>query len=302
MNLTEDAVNRYRVSPGTRVHLADWDTKWHPPPELDALSKADQKAQADAFVAERVREVAEYQDFLWADGRWALLLIFQGMDGSGKDSTIKHVTSGMNPAGLHVRSFKEPSQEELRHDYLWRYVKEVPAKGIIGVFNRSWYEELAVVRVNPELLKARGTPEDTTVEKFWQRRYEDVNFLERHLLRNGTLVLKFFLHISLEEQRQRLLERLEDPKKQWKFSPSDLETRERWAEYMSAYEAMITNTSTDHAPWYIVPADRKWAMRALVAQTVSNAIRGLGLRYPPIDEAKRTAIRQAIKALKTGPS
>jgi PPK2 family polyphosphate:nucleotide phosphotransferase len=297
MNLTEDAVNRHRVSPGTKVRLADWDTKWKPP-ELEALNRDQMKEQSDRLVAELTQEIAEQQDILWADGRWGLLLIFQGLDGSGKDSTIKHVTSGMNPAGIHVRSFKEPSQEELRHDYLWRYVKEVPEKGIIGVFNRSYYEELVVVRVNPELLKARGTPEDTTVEKFWQRRYEDINFLEKHLVRNGTMILKFFLHISKEEQRNRLLERLEDPKKQWKWNPNDLTTRDRWADYQHAYAAAISNTSTPEAPWYIMPADRKWAMRALVARAICSAIQTLGLRYPPIDDAKGRAIDEALTRLR----
>jgi PPK2 family polyphosphate:nucleotide phosphotransferase len=295
--LTDEMVDRFRVAPGTPVKLNRWSTKWEVPAGLEDLNKEDLKREADEFVKERVRELADLQDVLWADGRYAVLLVFQGLDASGKDSTIKHVTSGMNPAGVRVVSFKEPSQEELRHNYLWRYVRALPPQGEIGVFNRSHYEEVCVVRVKPELLRARPLPAKEIDDSFWGERFQDINLLEQHLTRNGTTVLKFFLHLSREEQKKRLLQRLDDPRKQWKFSPSDIADRDKWDAYQQAYAEMLTNTSTTHAPWWIMPADRKWAMRALVAHVLWKTMRGLDLRYPPVDDEKRSLIALAIEKL-----
>jgi PPK2 family polyphosphate:nucleotide phosphotransferase len=297
MNLTDEMVERFRVPPGTRVRLDKLPTKWDVPPGLEELNKEDLKQDADQFVAERVRELADLQDVLWADARYSILLIFQGADASGKDSTIKHVTSGMNPAGIRVVSFKEPSREELRHNYLWRYVNALPEQGYIGVFNRSYYEEVGVVRVNPDLLKARPMPERPIDESFWAERSDDINSLEKQLTRNGTVVQKFFLHLSREEQKKRLLARLEDPRKHWKFSPNDLTARDRWDDYQRANEEMLSQTSTKHAPWWVMPADRKWATRALVAQAVSMEMRKLPLSYPPVDEEQGELIKQAIAKL-----
>ncbi len=300
MELAPDMVDRFRVAPGTKVRLDRWNTRWDVPEGLEDLNKEELKQQAAEFVAERVREVADYQDLLWADGRRALLVVFQGLDGAGKDSTIKHVTSGMNPAGVRVISFKEPSRDELAHHYLWRYVTALPEQGVIGIYNRSYYEEVSVVRVFPELLKDRAMVDRPIDDTFWKERYEDITFLEKHLVRNGTVILKFFLHLSKDEQKKRLLQRLQDPHKQWKFAANDLVARDRWDDYQRVYESIITNTNSKEAPWWIMPADRKWAMRALVAQAISNSIRSLDLRYPPIDDAKHELIKQAIEKLKGG--
>jgi PPK2 family polyphosphate:nucleotide phosphotransferase len=222
IDVTDEIVDRFRVAPGTKVHLNKWGTKWDVPASLDELNRDELKAQAAEFVKRRVEELAELQDAFWADGRYSLLVIFQGPDASGKDSTIKHVASGMNPAGVTVVSFKEPSREELRHNYLWRYVRALPAQGDIGIFNRSYYEEVTVVRVNPQLLRARRMPDRGIDGAFWRDRFGDINSLENQMTRNGSIVLKFFLHLSKAEQKKRLLQRLEDPRKQWKFSAADI--------------------------------------------------------------------------------
>ena len=297
IHLTDDMVERFRVAPGAKVKLDHWDTKWDVPAGLEELNRDDLKAQAAEFVRERVEELAALQDAFWADGRYSLLLIFQGADAAGKDSTIKHVTSGMNPAGVNVVSFKEPSRDELRRNYIWRYVQALPEQGDVCVFNRSYYEETTVVRVNPELLRARKMPERAIDEAFWHERFEDINAVERQITRNGTIVLKFFLHLSKGEQKKRLLQRLKDPRKQWKFAASDIAARDQWDDYQRAYEAMFTNTSTAHAPWWIMPADRKWAMRALVAHVIWKTMKSLDLRYPPIDDEKRKVIELAIEKL-----
>jgi PPK2 family polyphosphate:nucleotide phosphotransferase len=297
MHLTDEMVDRFRVASGGKVRLDRWETKWDVPAGLEELNRDDLKAQAAEFVKERAEALADFQDKFWADGRYSLLLIFQGTDAAGKDSTIKHVTSGMNPAGVNVVSFKEPTPAELRRNYVWRYVQALPEQGDIGVFNRSYYEETTVVRVNPELLRDRRMPERPIDEAFWQERFDDINALERQISRNGTIVLKFFLHLSKDEQKKRLLQRLKDPRKQWKFAGSDIAARDHWDDYQRAYEAMLTNTSTAHAPWWIMPADRKWAMRALVAHVIWKAMKGLDLRYPPVDDEKRKVIALAIEKL-----
>ena len=297
LKLTDDMVDHFRVPPDAKVRLDRWDTKWDVPAGLEELNRDDLKAQAAEFVRERVEQLAALQDQFWADGRYSLLLIFQGLDASGKDSTIKHVTSGMNPSGVTVISFKEPSRDELRRNYLWRYIQALPEQGDIGVFNRSYYEEATVVRVNPELLRARRMPERPVSEAFWQERFDDINALERQMTHNGTVVLKFFLHLSKGEQKKRLLQRLQDPRKQWKFAPGDIAARDQGEDYQRAYEAILTNTSTSHAPWWIMPADRKWATRALVAHVVWETMNGLDLRYPPVDDEKRKVIELAVTKL-----
>jgi PPK2 family polyphosphate:nucleotide phosphotransferase len=298
MPFSPKMVERFRVPPGTKVRLKDWPTKWDVPRDLEDLNKDDLKAYAAEFVHEKVLEVANCQDLLWADGRRTVLIIFQGMDAAGKDSTIKHVTSGMNPAGLRVVSFKQPTTEELKHHYLWRYVRNFPELGTIGIFNRSHYEEVGIVRVYPQLLRSSAVWEHDVDEDFWLQRYADITHMESQLARNGTAVVKFFLHISRDEQGKRLLQRLEDPSKHWKFDMSDVRERARWDDYQQVYETMITHTSTEDAPWWIIPADRKWAMRVLVAQVIANTMHSLALRYPPVTEAKRSEIDQAMQELR----
>ena len=299
MDLTSETLKRFRVAPGAAVRLTEWDTSWEPKSGEERLSRQELKQQAADFVANCIQQLAGLQELLWADSRYSVLLIFQGADTSGKDSTIKHVTSGMNPAAMRVVSFKEPSLDELKRNYLWRYIAALPEQGYIGVFNRSYYEEVGVVRVNPELLKTRAMPQRPPDDAFWAERYEDINSLERQIVRNGTVIVKFFLHISKGQQKRQLLERLQDPTKHWKFSPADLTARERWHDYQAAYETMLSNTSTDWAPWWIMPADHRWAMRALVAQVMLNEMRKLDLRYPPVDDERRELIRLAIKKLKS---
>jgi PPK2 family polyphosphate:nucleotide phosphotransferase len=219
------------------------------------------------------------------------------MDAAGKDGTIKHVMSGVNPQGVQVFSFKTPSAEEVDHNFLWRYWKALPERGRIGIFNRSYYEDVLVVRVHPEILDRQKLPAEERNEKFWQRRYQDIRAFERHLVRNGTLILKFFLHVSKDEQRRRFLERLENAEKHWKFSAADLKERGYWDDYMEAYEAALAATSTKHAPWYIIPADNKWATRAIVADIVTAAIRGLDLRFPEVTKEQGEALAAARQLL-----
>jgi PPK2 family polyphosphate:nucleotide phosphotransferase len=244
--------------------------------------------------------LAEAQEMLYADDSWSLLAIFQAMDAAGKDSTIKHVMSGINPQGCQVYSFKHPSSEELDHNFLWRCMRALPERGRIGIFNRSHYEDVAVVRVFPDLLKKTAHGRDEVNDQFWKERFQDINHLESVVVRGGTIILKFFLHLSKEEQRNRLLARLNDPRKQWKFNPDDLVVRDHWDGYMHAYGDAISNTSTVAAPWWVVPADRKWAMRAIVAEVLWHTVRDLALEYPPLDDEKQAAIQKAREALGTG--
>jgi PPK2 family polyphosphate:nucleotide phosphotransferase len=297
MELSWSALERFRVQPGSKVRLRDRDTRWRLPEDLRELDKDELKDEAAEMVARRARDIAALQDVLWADGRFAVLILFQGMDTAGKDGTIKHVTSGMNPAGVRVTSFKAPSDEELRHHYLWRYTRATPEHGTIGIFNRSHYEDVAVVRVFPELLKTGIHWDDVPDERFWKERYQDINALEQVLTRGGTVVVKFFLHLSKEEQRQRLLARLKDPHKRWKFNPRDVVTRGRWDDYQRAYEEAITHTSTEAAPWWVIPADSKWVMRAIVADIIADTVHKLPLDYPPIDADRMAELQQALETL-----
>ena len=243
--------------------------------------------------------MAEQQDMLYAQDHWGLLLVFQAMDAAGKDSAIKHVTSGINPQGCSVRAFKQPSSEELDHDFLWRYHEHVPARGQIGIFNRSYYEEVLVVRVHDELLQDQKIPPQRIGKNIWDERYQDVRNFESYLDRNGIVVVKFFLNVSKAEQKRRFIARLDEPEKNWKFSAADVDERQHWRDYMKAYEDAIRETATPESPWYVVPADNKWFSRLVVAGAMVDALANLGLRYPVVDDAKREALAGARKRLES---
>jgi PPK2 family polyphosphate:nucleotide phosphotransferase len=271
--------NAVRVPPSKRVHLKDYDTRW-PNGKISGDESAC-KSKAEESLKEDLETLSEVQQRLYADDRYSLLVIFQAMDAAGKDGTIKHVMSGVNPQGCEVHSFKQPSHEEMDHNFLWRYMRRLPERGRIGIFNRSYYEDVLVVKVHPEILEKQSLPVSPRADKnFWKQRYEDINAFEEHLSRNGTVILKFFLHISKDEQKRRFLDRLNKPSKNWKFSAADLEERPFWEEYMDAYEAAISATTTDHAPWFIIPADHKWVCRTLVADIITRTLDELDLHYP----------------------
>jgi PPK2 family polyphosphate:nucleotide phosphotransferase len=238
------------------------------------------KDEGEALLADAVSQISAHQETLYAQNQWGVLLIFQAMDAAGKDSAIKHVFSGVNPQGVQVHSFKAPSVEELDHDFLWRTTVRLPERGRIGVFNRSYYEDVLVVRVHRELLRAQRLPDAVTTKKIWEERYEDINAFELHLARSGYVIRKFFLHVSKDEQARRFLKRLEEPTKRWKFSLGDIRERERWAEYMRAYEDAIRHTHSSHAPWIVVPADKKWFARLVIAGSIIAALERLNLRAP----------------------
>jgi PPK2 family polyphosphate:nucleotide phosphotransferase len=284
-----DLAARYRVEDGKGFRLKDVD-----PGDTGGIGS---KAQANAALAAGVTLLAEMQEKLYAQDRWGLLLIFQAMDAAGKDSTIKHVMSGINPQGCQVYSFKAPSAEELDHDFLWRTSCRLPERGRIGIFNRSYYEEVLVVRVHPELLARQRLPTTPSGPDVWRDRFEDIVAFERYLTRNGIAVRKFFLHVSRDEQRKRFLARLKEPEKHWKFSAADVHERTRWDEYMHAYEDMIRHTATPHAPWHVVPADHKWFTRLVVAAAVVDALEEMKLAYPEVTAAQRDAMAEARRAL-----
>jgi PPK2 family polyphosphate:nucleotide phosphotransferase len=287
----KETIDQFRVSPGKKFRLEDYDPGWIGDGDIP---KAKRKELAEQILTQDLSALAEAQEMLYADDSWSLLVIFQAMDAAGKDSTIKHVMSGVNPQGCQVYSFKHPSAEELDHDFLWRCTKALPERGRIGIFNRSYYEEVLIVKVHPELVVAQhipgAEPED---KKFWEHRYESINNFERHLTRNGTAIVKFFLYVSKEKQRERFLERINDPTKHWKFSPTDLQERDYWDEYMAAYEDCVNETSAKSAPWYVIPADHKWVSRALVAAILTDTIKSLGLKWPKPTEAQKRAIQEA---------
>ena len=286
---SRDFVKPFRVSDGMHFRLGDYD----PCDTLGLKSKEHAQERLERGIARLTR----LQEKLYAQDRWALLLILQAMDAAGKDSTIKHVMSGVNPQGCEVHSYKAPSAEELEHDFLWRTSRSLPERGKIGIFNRSYYEEVLVVRVHRELLEREKIPLALVSDDIWKKRFEDINAFEHYLARNGILVLKFFLHISKKEQKTRFLERLEDPDKNWKFSMNDALERKHWGKYMEAYEDMIRNTSTKHAPWYVVPADHKWFARLAVAEATIEAMENLDLAFPKMDAAKRKELKNARAAL-----
>ncbi|HNL52289.1 MAG TPA: polyphosphate kinase 2 family protein [Actinomycetota bacterium] len=265
------------------------------PPAAHEVDKAERKRIAEMMLADNKVELAEAQELLYADGRHSVLIVFQAMDAAGKDGTIGHVMSGVNPQGCSVSSFKVPSAEEFSHTYLWRYSKALPARGMIGIFNRSYYEEVLVVKVHPAILDKADLPPEDVHKDIWKHRYEDINNFEQHLSRNGTTILKFFLNVSKEEQKKRFLERLDTPEKNWKFSSGDIVERGYWDDYMAAFEDAINATSTPWAPWYVIPADHKWAMRAAVSDIITTTIKDLPLEYPklPEDEVARLAEAKA---------
>ncbi len=281
--------DRFLVKPDSRVRLRRLD-----PADTRPF---DAKKQVDGRLARDIARLFRLQELLHAEQRWSLLLVFQAMDAAGKDSVIKHVMSGLNPQGTTVASFKAPSARELAHDFLWRVNGELPERGAIGVFNRSHYEEVLVVRVHPELLDKERLPAELVTRTIWEQRYEDINALERHLARSGTVIRKFFLHVSKEEQRRRFLDRVDDPAKNWKFSMADARERERWGDYMTAYEEMLAATSTKHAPWYVIPADHKWFTHLAVARIIIEALEDLGLAFPQPDAAQVRELRLARRRL-----
>jgi PPK2 family polyphosphate:nucleotide phosphotransferase len=284
-------ISDYRVSAGANVNLDKWPTSVEPFYES--------KKEYKKLLAAGTKQLIELQRMFYAHNRFALLLIFQAMDAAGKDGAIRHVMSGVNPQGCQVFSFKHPSPQELEHDFLWRTHLALPERGRIGIFNRSYYEEVLIVRVRPEILKAQGLPDSVMDEQnIWKGRYRSIVNSENHLHRNGTRIIKFFLHLSPEEQRKRLIARIDDPDKNWKFSEADVLQREAWDEYMQAYEACLSHTSTSEAPWYVVPADDKKNARLIVSQIILDTLSGLNLHYPPTSKARRKellAIRRLLE-------
>jgi PPK2 family polyphosphate:nucleotide phosphotransferase len=281
----------FRITNGSKFRLKDFDPG-------DTLGfKSEDKARAKEALAVGVEALAELQDKLYAQDKWAVLLIFQALDAAGKDGAIKHVMSGVNPQGCQVYSFKAPSAEDLDHDYLWRCLKCLPNRGHIGIFNRSYYEETLVVRVHPEFLAKQKIPPSLVTKKVWEERFQDIRSFERYLARNGIVLVKFFLHLSKKEQKRRFLERADTPEKHWKFSAADMAERAYWDAYQHAYEDMIRNTATKRSPWYVVPADNKWFTRVVVAAAVIRALASLGVDYPKVGKAKLREIAAAKRAL-----
>jgi PPK2 family polyphosphate:nucleotide phosphotransferase len=290
-------IERFRVQPGKNLKLKDHDPAWTGDGDMP---KAQRKELAAELLSQDVSDLATAQELLYADDSWSLLVIFQAMDAAGKDGTIKHVMSGINPQGCQVYSFKHPSAEELDHDFLWRCTKTLPERGRIGIFNRSYYEEVLIIKVHPELVSAQRIPgADPSKEKFWEHRYDDINAFERHLTRNGTAIIKFFLNVSPEEQQKRFLERINNPAKHWKFAASDVQEREFWSDYMRAYEECLSATSTKSAPWYVIPADHKWVTRALVAAILTETIKSLDLKWPKVTDEQKRAIKEAKQKLES---
>jgi PPK2 family polyphosphate:nucleotide phosphotransferase len=288
-------IKQFLVEPGTEVNLKDYLTDWTETDEAKELGTDVIKDRASLILEENRKHLDSAQELLYASDTHSVLLIFQAMDAAGKDGTIRHVMSGVNPQGCQVFSFKKPSAEELDHNFLWRYMKALPERGRIGIFNRSYYEDVLVVKVHPEWL-GPGQPADPD-HRFWEKRYEDINNFEKHLSRNGTLVLKFFLHVSKDEQKRRFLERLTNTEKHWKFSGADLEEREHWKNYQKAFADAISATSTKRAPWYVIPADRKYVARALVADIIATAIQDLKLEFPKVSPEKMALLDAAREKL-----
>jgi PPK2 family polyphosphate:nucleotide phosphotransferase len=288
----ERIVSPYCITDGKKFRLKDFD-----PADTNAIKS---KKAAQNMLQSGGLMLAEMQEKLYAQDVWALLLIFQGMDAAGKDGAIKHVMSGINPQGCDVHPFKEPTKEELDQDFMWRAHKVIPSRGKIGIFNRSYYEEVLVVRVHPQLLKAEKLPDELITKHIWEERYEDINAFEKFLTRNGVIIRKFFLHISKDEQKKRFLERLQDSKKNWKFSMDDIKERKFWDDYQEAFEEMVQNTSTKRAPWYVIPADNKWYARLVIAAAIIEALDGLDLKFPDVDKEKKKELGTIREALLAG--
>jgi PPK2 family polyphosphate:nucleotide phosphotransferase len=285
----------FRIDDPDKFRLSNCD-----PAECQGLTV--DKSDAKAMLAEGIERLTELQERLYASDRWSVLIVLQAMDAAGKDSLIKHVMTGFNPQGVEVHPFKQPSVEELDHDFLWRAARRLPERGRIGIFNRSYYEEVLVVRVHPELLERQRLPDKLAGKDIWQQRFEDIRAFERHLARNGTRILKFFLHMSKEEQRKQFLERIEGPAKRWKFSMGDVAERALWDKYMDAYEDMIRHTSRPEAPWFVVPADHKWFTRMVVAAAMVQELQSLGLDFPKVEGEALKVLQEARKALKAEKS
>jgi len=298
--IKEKYIRKLRVIPGKKVSMKQYETGWAQDEELKNIGKDVLKERLSEVLEANRTALAQAQELLWANNIYSVLIVLQGMDTSGKDGTIKHVMSGVNPQGCRVTSFKVPTPEETDHDFLWRYTRALPARGEIGIFNRSYYEDVLVVKVHPEILDGQQLPRGKRGNKFWNARYEDINTYERHLVLNGTLILKFFLHISKEEQKRRLLERLENKEKYWKFAYSDLAERRYWDDYVEAYERMFSKTSTDTAPWYIIPADYKWVARTLIADIISTQIQSLDLHFPEVSAEGLKELEKAREELNKG--
>jgi len=286
---TAKLAKSYRIDDGKHFQLKDYDPadtgRW------PSVERAKEQLQKD------VARMEDLQGKLYAQDRWAVLLIFQAMDAAGKDGTIKHVMSGVNPEGCQVTSFKTPSDTELQHDFLWRTTEHLPERGHIGIFNRSYYEEVLVVRVHPDVLKSEKLPPSRLTKDIWKERFEDIQCFERHMARNGTVIRKFFLHLSKKEQKKRFLARLEEPEKHWKFSDADIHERDYWDDYQDAYEDMIRKTASKHAPWYVVPADNKWFTHLVVSAAIVDTLEELDLAYPKVDAAKLKQIVAARRIL-----
>jgi PPK2 family polyphosphate:nucleotide phosphotransferase len=286
---SERLSERYRITKGKKFRLKD-----HDPAETGDVKS---KEESQKIVDRRTGLLSNLQEKLYAQDRWAVLIILQGMDAAGKDGVVKHVMSGINPQGCDVHSFKTPSTQELNHDYLWRAHSRVPERGMIGIFNRSYYEEVLVVRVHPTILQAQKLPDALITKHIWDQRYEDINAFEHYLIHNGVVVRKFFLHLSKKEQKKRFLERLDDSKKNWKFSMADVNERAYWKDYQEAYEEMVQNTATKHSPWYVVPADNKWYTQLIVASAIIAALEELDLSFPDVDKKKKKELESVRQSL-----
>jgi PPK2 family polyphosphate:nucleotide phosphotransferase len=289
MNLSR-MIAKYRIENGDKFRLKDID-----PDDTGGLDI--DKDEAKKILRDDVRVLAELQERLYGENRWALLVVLQAMDAAGKDSVVEHVMSGINPQGFQIHSFKAPSDEELDHDFLWRTTKALPERGRIGVFNRSYYEEVLVVRVHPEFLKGQRLPAGLVGDKLWEQRFDDIRSFEKHMARSGTKILKFFLHVSKEEQRRRFLDRIDEPGKRWKFSVKDVAERALWDRYMEAYEDAIRNTATEHSPWYVVPADHKWFTRLVVARAMIDALEAIDPKYPKVEGPALAELEKVRAAL-----
>ena len=292
-------IEDFKVPIGKKIDLKNYDSGWVPKWAQNQQHKTGKKSvkqQALTLLETNRRKLAELQELFWASNTYSMLLILQGMDAAGKDSTIRHVMSGINPQGCQVISFKTPSAEELDHDFLWRHAKALPERGSIGIFNRSYYEDVLIVKVRPEFLEKQKLPSEKG-SAFWDQRYEDINMFERHLVRSGTIILKFFLNVSKKKQKQRLLDRLNDPDKEWKFSLTDLSERSKWDEYMKAYQDVLNKTNTEWAPWYVIPADKKWITHAAISEVLLAQIRKLDLKYPVLTKEQCQALKKAKSEL-----
>ena len=301
MDTREQILEQLVVTPGDAAGIAERDPGWTGGPEFEDLARDELEERAKDALTRGTEELSDAQELLWASDRYAVLVVLQAMDAAGKDSAIEHVMSGVNPQGVQVVSFKKPSAEELDHDFLWRVAKALPERGRIGIFNRSHYEEVVALKVHPEWLEAQRLPPGPRDERFWQQRYEDINAFERHLDRNGTRIVKFFLHVSKEVQKERFIARLDTPGKEWKFNAADVAERAHWDDYMGAFEDALTATSTPWAPWYVIPADHKRVAQALVAQVLVETMRSLDLRWPEVSAEEHAANLEARKKLEAEP-